>query len=73
MNLGRRNGIAAVVTTAILVSAGLPSIANADDSSIAGVLEGAETVAVGAPTPIGAESPVVQDGRDGVTVDVNGG
>lgn len=72
MKLGQRTGLVAAATIAVLVSAGLPSVANAEDDSVVGVLEKAETVAVGAPTPADVESPVLEARGDGVDVDVNG-
>lgn len=62
----------AAATIAVLIATGLPSVASADDTSVAEVLEKAETAAVGASTPTDAASPVVQVDDSGLTVDVNG-
>lgn len=72
MKLGRKTGVGAAATIAVLVAASLPSIAYADDASAAGILERAEAVAVGTSTPANASVPVVQAGGDGVTAGVNG-
>lgn len=73
IKIGRKTGFVAAATIAILVSTGLPSVANANDEVVSDLLEKAEAVAVGASTPADAELPVVQLSDEGLVVAVNGG
>ena len=53
-----------MLTVALMGSAGVPSVAWAEDDSVADILENAETVAVGEPTPSDAVLPKVQISED---------